>query len=285
MSWFSSLFGGKNEEPQQQVPAAPVYKTAQQLFDEAMGFAKTNTPYAYGAREGALGDLASKNAYYESFQPTSFEDALANKNFELAKRGINQGLSLSGMEYSPILSQQYGDAGAKIGEYLSNLGNQRALYSLQSRLGIDPYSTYQPFLASNQGQSNLQTGANYENALLKSQADYQNALQAYNQQGAGISSLSSLAGAGIGFAFGGPTGAMLGASLGGTASPLWGGSQSPISMSDALAYAKPQVSPVTVNYPQPSAPAYQPSTYIPQNFDFKSTFNPASSWQDQFQMY
>ncbi len=231
---IASWFGGDDDEPKQELPAAPQYKTAQQLFDEAMGYAKTNYPQAYGARESALGDISKGNAYYESFQPTSFEQALGNRNFQDIDRIIKQSLSMSGVESSPILAEQRAKAGTDIGEFLTNLGNERARYSLNSRMGIDPNAVMSPFLNTNMGQSNLQTESDYENALIKASMDYQNALKAYNNKASGISTVSTLAGAGIGFALGGPAGASLGASLGGTASPLWGGGEAPVSMGDAL---------------------------------------------------
>jgi hypothetical protein len=192
-TWEKRNWGDDEEVPQQ-----AAVKTADDLFNEAIAFARENTPLAYGARESALADYASGNKYYESYQPTSFEQALGNQYFQNVmpdvERSIKQNLSLSGIESSPVLASligtQRGNLGVSIGEYLSNLGNTRATNSLNARMGIDPYSTYGNYLNTDTNQSNLNNKITYQNAL-----ENYNATQA-NQE-ALSSMISSLFGTGV----------------------------------------------------------------------------------------
>jgi hypothetical protein len=247
------LFSSK--KPSLELPAPPKYKTAQDLFNSAIGFAKQNSPLAYGAREGALSDLNRGTAYYESFQPTSFEQALGNQYFSNVmpdvERSIKQNLSLSGIESSPILAEQIGKArgnlGVDIGQILANLANERAKYSLSSRLGIDPYNTYGNFLETDMSQDNLQKSTDYQYSLQRAMLDYQNNLANAKSKSAGIGTLGTLIGAGAGMALapftGGlsiPAGAALGASLGGTGASLFGGDMGGggINFGDALSIAQ-----------------------------------------------
>ena len=252
-------WGEDDEEPPQQPapPPAPKLKTADELFNEAIAFAKQNTPLAYGARESALGDINKGNAYYEGYQPTSFEQALGNQYFQNVmpdiERSIKQNLSLSGMANSPILASQIatqrGNLGVSIGEYLSNLANTRATNSLTARGNIDPYSTYQNYLGTNLGQSNLQNNLNYQNALTANDIAYQNALSQYNyNQGKGTgmaTGIGSVAGGIIGgtagYFMGMPLqgaslGAGIGGGLGGMFEPKGTTTKAPVSMGDALAF-------------------------------------------------
>ncbi len=266
LSWHSLGCGG-DDPPTLQVPAAPVYPKAEDLFTKATNFGKMTTPNAYGAREQALSDI-NNPAYYAGFQPTSFENALSNQYFQNVwpdvKRQTLQGLSLAGIESSPVtgelLGKQYGNIAMTIGEYLANLGNTRATNSLNARINIDPSSTYTNYLNTDLGQSNNQVNANYENALLQAQNNYQNALRQYQQQQAGIGGAFGLGGAGIGALIAGltavPTGGMslaalpsilgagvggagIGSSLGGMLTPLAGGSSGGgMGIGDALSLAK-----------------------------------------------
>lgn len=228
--------------PKLTVPDAPKLPSAGELYGQAAGFAKQEAPQAYGAREGALQDLMLGTEYYDSFQPTSFEQALGDQYFQNVwpdtQKTIKQGLSMSGIESSPILAEQLGQArgqlGFDIGSFLSNQGNERAQYSLNQRLGIDPYSMLNPYANTGANQSQAQGNFDWNQQMAQAQADYQNQMQDYQSKGAGISSIGSILGGGAGFLMGGPGGAALGASLGGTASSLFGGSQSPISMGDAM---------------------------------------------------
>lgn len=245
--------GGGDDEPEYNPPPAPTLKTAQDIFDESIGFAKANYPQAYGARETALADIARGQDFYKEFQPTSFEEALGNQYFQNifpdVERQTKQALSLSGMEYSPILAellgQRRGELQTNIGEYLSNLGQSRAQYSLQSRLGIDPYAVSGPYAQTAVNQSNSQAQLDYEASVARAQADYQNALAKSKEKQSKVTALTTIGGAALGALFALPTGgmsigmgAMLGGAAGGVASPFFGGGQSPISFGDALAMSQ-----------------------------------------------
>ena len=269
-------------------PPPPKLKQAPELFQSSINFAKTNAPLAYGARENALSQINAgaltpgqdfynqynlvspeqlSPDYFSQFGPTSFEQALASQQFQNilpeSERKILHGLSLSGIESSPILAEllakNYGNLAVPIGEYLANQGQRRAELGLQrydtlsalgqrrgelglqgiqqgiqAGLNIDPYSTYSPYLETDINQSNSQAMADYQAALQRAQTDYQNAQAKAAQKGAMISSIGSIIGGAGGFMLGGPAGAGLGASLGGSAASLFGGSGTPVSIQDAM---------------------------------------------------
>ena len=265
---FYPIVGGCGDDdgPEYNPPAAPKLKTAQEIFDESIGFARANYPRAYGAREAALADIGRGQEFYKEFQPTSFEDALANQYFQNifpdVERQTKQALSLSGMEYSPILAellgQRRGELQTNIGEYLSNLGQSRAQYSLQSRLGIDPQGVSGPFAQTTMNQSNQQAQLDYEASVARAQADYQNALAKTKEKQSKVTALTTIGGMALGALTGGigaglmGTAAIPGMSAGGGAlwgglaggfggglmSPFFGGGQSPISFSDAIAMSQ-----------------------------------------------
>lgn len=247
------------DEPEYNPPPAPRLKTAQEIFNESIGFARANYPQAYGAREAALTDIGRGTEFYKQFQPTSFEEALGNQYFQNifpdVERQTKQALSLSGMESSPILAellgQRRGELQTNIGEYLSNLGQSRAQYSLQSRLGIDPYAVSGPYAQTNINQSNQQAQLDYEASVARAQADYQSALAKSKEKQSKVTALITIGGIALGAATGGlgligaggfmagMAGGALGGSIGGTASGLFGGGgQSPISFGDALAMSQ-----------------------------------------------
>ena len=240
MGFFSNLFGG-SDTPTMNIPEAPKLPTADELFASGTNYAKTNSPMAFGAREGALTDLGRGMDYYQQFQPTSIEQALASQYFSNVmpdlETSIKHNLSLSGIASSPILAQQIakarGNVGYDIGSFLSNQGNQRAQYSLDSRMGIDPMSMVTPFV--NTGMQQSQAQANYQSQYDMARAinDYQNALAEQQRKSQMIGSIGSLIGGAGGFMLGGPAGASLGAGIGGNASSVFGGS-SPVSMGDSM---------------------------------------------------
>ena len=128
---------------------------------------------------------------------------------------------------------------------LAGVGGQKANVN-QLNL-TTPFQTYIPAFANVYGQG-LQLGDREFGA--KNTAWLQ-ALDQYNQdqanQAAGISSIGQLLGAGAGALFAAPTGglsmgagALLGSSLGGTASTLFGGSGGGTDFGTALNYAYPQ---------------------------------------------
>lgn len=166
-------------------------RSSADIMNEAINRAKQEHGLAYGAREGALADLAKGTQFYESFQPTSIEQALGNQYFQNvmpeAERGIKAGLSMSGLEYSPLLGEQLGMARGKlgydVGSYLSNLGNDRARYSLSSRMAIDPTTTYMP--AANLASDLERAQAGYNNAEAERQFRAQQDEIAYQRQNQG----------------------------------------------------------------------------------------------------
>lgn len=252
--------------PSYSPPPPPKLPTTEELYARALPFGKSNFPLAFGARESALSDI-NNPAYYSRFQPTSLEQALSDQYFKNVwpetERDILQKLSMTGMEYSPITAATTGKAKGNlmtdIGEYLSNLGNTRATNSLQSRLNIDPYSTFSPYLGTDIGQTTGQANLDYQYAQEKAKTDFENAMTNYRQKQAKTSSLFGLGGAGIGAALaalmaiptGGlslaalpailgaaGTGAGFGSSIGGLAAPLFGGSSGGgINIADAIALA------------------------------------------------
>lgn len=249
------LFGfGGDDVPQLNLPDFPTLQTAGEARGIGTQFGKQETPLAYGAREGALSDLARGTEFYEQFQPTSFEQALGQQSFANimpdVERSIKHNLSLSGIESSPVLAEQIGQArgtlGVDIGNILAQLGQQRATQSLTARLGIDPISQIiNPIAGQELERDYQQQQGNYNQAVAQALADYQREIEQQNRKSQGISSIGSIAGAGLGMLAapftGGmsiPAGAALGGSLGGTAAGIFGGSQSPISMGDALSIMK-----------------------------------------------
>lgn len=199
------------KQPTYNPPPPPKLPTADELFSAATTRAKSESPLAYGARESGLADLAKGNDFYNQFQPTDFESALANQYFQNVfpdvQKNIMHQLSLSGMANSPIaarlIGREQGRLGVDIGSYLSDLGNQRANYSLSSRMGIDPNQIIGPFVNTGLGQGNAQAGMDYGYAQQLAQAQYQQQMNDYDQNQAfakSIGRISPLAGWG----FGGP---------------------------------------------------------------------------------
>ena len=235
--------GCGKKQPQINIPAAPKLPTADEIFAAATKYAGQNYPLAFGSREGALKDIQTPEsalAYYNSFQPTSFEQALGNQYYQnvfpKASEAIKAGLSLSGTANSPILAEQLGllsgRLGVDIGNQLSDVANTRAYNTLASRLGIDPNSLTNPFVESSLQQSQGQGELDYQTAMSQAMADYNNQINKYNNRSGFIGSLGSLLGGGIGL-IGGQKGAAIGAGLGGAASSLFGGS-SPIDLGTAF---------------------------------------------------
>lgn len=181
---------GKNSTPQYNPPAPQPVKSASDLYGAATDYAKTNNPLAYGARESGLSDINKGNSYYEGFQPTSFEQALGNKYFQNVWPGqeesIKHGLSLSGLDSSPLLADRLGYARGQtefnIGDYLSQQGNQRATASLNARMGIDPQSVLQGYLNTDTNQSNTNTSQYNDYQQQLAQVAYQQEVDKFNQK-------------------------------------------------------------------------------------------------------
>lgn len=227
-----------------EAPPAQKVPTIEELMQGAIKTGQETMPLAYGAREKALGYLSTPEttqSYYSGFQPTSFEEALSNQYFQNVwpdtEAKIRQALSLSGMAYSPQLAattgREYGNLSTQIGQYLSDLGNQRAQYNLSNMLGIDPMSQIlMPTAGLGAQQGNLQAQLNYQAALDQARAAVQ------QSKGSGI---TSLLGAGLGALLALPTGGMsvlagagLGGMLGGMGGEAMGYGASPMDFSTAL---------------------------------------------------
>lgn len=201
MGCFSS------KQPTYTPPAPPKLPTAEELYAAGTNYAKTNSPLAYGAREGALTDLQDPTAYYSQFQPTSFEQALGNQSFQNIWPDqqafmMNQ-LSKSGMSYSPVAAQTlgnaYGSLKTNIGEYLNTQANNRANQSLTARLGIDPNSMVQPYVQTGMGQGNAQASLDYGYQQALAQQQYQQAMNDYQSQQAKAKVLGMTGLAGLGY--------------------------------------------------------------------------------------
>ncbi len=217
MGCFSS------KQPTYTPPAPPTLPTAQELYSQAMTFGNQNMPMAMGAREGALTDLQNPNAYYSSFQPTSFEQALGNQSFQNVwpdtQAYMANVLGKSGMAYSPVaaatMGKEYGNLSQSIGQYLSDQANTRATGSLNARLGIDPMSSIMnPFANMGQQQGNNQANLDYGYQQAQAQQQYQQAMNKYQQQQAAAKMFGQVSPV-FGNIYGASTG-NLGSSLSGT---------------------------------------------------------------------
>lgn len=210
--------------------------TGQDATTQAMQLAQQYFPQQMGAQAQGLNDLSQGNAYYEQYQPTSFEQALGNQQFQNIwpneQAQIMDSLSKSGMAYSPVaattLGNAYGNLSTNIGEYLNNQGNTRATNNLNALLGINPNSYYGPISQTITGQSNEQGQLNQNANIQNAGAQYSNSLANYQQGNA----TNGAIGTGVGAVLGGVAGSIIpgagtlaGASLGaGLGGALLGGS-------------------------------------------------------------
>ena len=217
------LFGIGGKAPKYQMVQAPKVMTGADAYSGAVNWGNQNFGNAMGARESALSDLSRGSDYYAGFQPTSFEQAMANQQFQNVWPDqqafmMNQ-LAKSGMSYSPVaaatLGKAYGNTSMDIAQYLANQGNQRAQYSLSSRLGIDPMSMINPYANAGMNQSNEQANYDWQATKQNADAQYANDMAKYQQKMAGYKMMGQIVG-GVGGAFiGGPQGAMMGSQMGG----------------------------------------------------------------------
>lgn len=207
-------------------PAPPTLATASDLYGQAQNFYQDN---GYGglltAQQTALNNANNPN-YYNSFQPTSFADALANQSFQNIwpneQAQIMNSLSQSGMAYSPVaattLGNAYGNLSTNIGEYLNQQGNTEATNAISAGLGISPGSLLSPFVQTGQTQSNDQANLNYGYSQAQAQQQYQQAMNGYQSNNALASTIGQISPIG-GQIYGGATGTS-GSGLSGTLSTL-----------------------------------------------------------------
>lgn len=192
-----------------------------------------------GAQAQGIADIGQGTNYYNSYQPTSFAQALGNQSFQNIwpneQAYMQNLLSQSGMAYSPTeattLGNAYGNLSTNIGEYLNQQGNTEATNNLSALLGINPTNYSTPILNAITGQSNQQAGLNQQATMQNADATYSNSLANYNQQLATGQAIGTGVGALGGLAVGGPAGAIAGAGIGGS---LMGGSNSGSSLSNYL---------------------------------------------------
>ena len=181
-------------------------------------------------------------SFYEQFQPTSLESALANQYFRNImpdiESSIKQNLSLSGMAYSPVLadliSKRRGEVGYDVGSFLANLGNQRANTALNTALGLSSNE------ASIFNQQNIGDWERQKEQLL---GEWNR--DVYNQQKSAEADAmaraakgdkggwGSMLGAGLGALFAAPAGGLSmlqGAGIGGNLASAFGGGPAPIGL-------------------------------------------------------
>lgn len=183
MGCFSS------DQPTYTPPPPPTLATAPELYGQAQSFYQDNGYGGLlGAQQTALNNANNPN-YYSTFQPTSFEQALGNQQFQNIwpdeQALIMNQLSKSGMAYSPVAAQTlgnaYGNLSTGIGEYLNNQGNTRATNAINAGLGISPGQLLTPFVQTGQTQSNDQAQLNYGYQQAQAQQQYQQQMNQYQQ--------------------------------------------------------------------------------------------------------
>lgn len=229
--------------------------TGQDATNQAMQLAQQYFPQQMGAQAQGLQDLSMGNAYYQQYQPTSFEQALGNQQFQNIwpneQAYMQNLLSQSGMAYSPTeattLGNAYGNLSTNIGEYLNQQGDTRATNNLNALLGINPNNYYGPISNAITGQSNEQGQLNQNANIQNANAQYSNSLANYNQGLAGNGALGQVGGMALGALLAAPTGGMsmgMGAMLGGgIGSALMGGSGGGGNLANSLLasqYLQPQ---------------------------------------------
>lgn len=184
MGCFSS------QQPTYTPPAPPTLATASDLYGQAQDFYQNN---GYGgllsAQQTALNNANNPN-YYSSFQPTSFEEALGQQQFQNVwpneQAAIMQQLSRSGMADSPVaagtIGNAYGNLASGIGQYLNTQADTRATNAINAGLNISPSQLLSPFVQTGQTQSNDQANLNYGYSQAQAQQQYQQQVNQYQQQ-------------------------------------------------------------------------------------------------------
>jgi len=249
--------GGYFPGVEMEIPPAPQYPTAEELFGEAGRYAREEFPLAYGAREEALRELPGLEVgpeYFEQYGPTSFEEAIASKYFQYAapeaRRAIAHRMSLMGMGESPItaelIGRETGRLGVDIGQYLAGLGQRRGELALRGReqalrekMALRPQALMEPYATTMARQTGLEAGAGYENLLRRSMADYLANVGKAQESAAKRGTLWGLGGTLGGTLLGQPQlgsdiGGILGTLAGGTGWPIGGGAGGGFNLQDIL---------------------------------------------------
>lgn len=218
-------------------PSTPQYPTitpssvvtGQDATSQAMQLANQYFAPQMGAQAQGIADIGQGTAYYNSYQPTDFANALANQSFQNIwpneQAYMQNLLSQSGMAYSPTeattLGNAYGNLSTNIGEYLNQQGNTEATNNLNSLLNINPNNYYGPISNAITGQSNEQATLDQQANMQNANAQYSNSLANYNQGLATNGAIGTGIGAVAGGLIGGVPGAAIGSGIGGS---LMGGS-------------------------------------------------------------
>ena len=199
-------------------------------------------------------------SFFEQFGPTSLEQAVADQYFKYAapeaERAIAHRMSLSGMGESPVTAELIGKStgklGVDIGQYLSNLAQQRAVQALQDRFNLQNIGEQRGArsLAGLTTASTQKTGfdpatfaLNFASRDIPLQTGA-NTAQQYNEQlrnaqsQAKTSSISSLIGS-AGESLLGIPGL---SNIVNTLSPLWGGSGGNFNIGNILSAFQPKAS-------------------------------------------
>ncbi len=231
------LLNFKGDSPPAYNPPQQTLPTASDLYNQAQTFYGSNPNYSglLSAQSNALANVNNPN-YYSNFQPTSFENALGQQQFQNVwpdeSAAIKQQFSQSGLSSSPALAETLGRAQGgletQIGEYLNNQANTRAQGAINAGMQISPSQLLNPYVQTGENQALNQANLN----LGQYNAQYQNQLANYQygqQQNQGI---GQLIGAGVGAAGGAFVGmpfqgAAFGSQLGGLAA---GGTANPQSL-------------------------------------------------------
>lgn len=194
-------------------PTPPTLASASDLYGQAQSFYQNN---GYGgllsAQQTALTNANNPN-YYSTFQPTSFENALANQQFSniwpQEKAMIENQFANSGMANSPAMASteanSYGNLASNVGQYLSSQGDARATGAINAGLGISPNSVLGPYVQTGENQSNTQANLNYGYQQSLAQQQYQQAMNKYQSQNALASTIGQISPIG-GAIYGGSTG-------------------------------------------------------------------------------
>ena len=209
---YSAYNASQADTPQYGSVQAPQVMSGQDAYSGAQNWLGSN---GYGsqltAQSNALNQIATPQAaqqYYSSFQPTSFENALAQQQFQNVwpqqQAFMQDQLSKSGMSYSPVeaatLGQAYGNTATGIGEYLNTQANNRANTVLSSNLSINPMNYLSPIADANQNASGKNAQNSMNAQMTNNSADYDNQLMNYKQQlaqGQAIGSIASSIGGGM----------------------------------------------------------------------------------------
>jgi len=237
--------------PEIRIPEAPKLPTAQELFSEGRQLSQDISPLAFGAREQGLANIGQLTPtaedfsgvnlgeispdFYQQFQPTSFEQGVAGTAFEdmlsRSERSAGHRASIGGIEsaYPELFARAMGPTISNIGQYLGNLGQQRATQAIgrqgevanlaqrqaeqtiagrqqgiMSQLSMDPMQMIRGYVDPALNQSQFQGNIDWQRNQAEAEANYINEMNAYNNEISFAKSMGNLFGPIAGWAYGGP---------------------------------------------------------------------------------